>query len=127
MVRGERLIGRLAFDDIGESAEGIVMIFVEDAVEGALVEFAVGAPDVIDGGDGFALVVGGDEGFRVAGVVGFVGDDPAVEVAFAGEVEGEWVVVIPDFRNVVDLDEGIAAEGVVFVGGFLEESGWGGR
>ena len=99
------------------------MVYMEDAVEGALVEFAVGAPDVMDIGDGLAHVVGCDHGFRVAGVVGFVGDDPAVEVAFANEVEGGRVVVIPDFGNVVDLDEGVAAEGVVFVGGFLEEGG----
>ena len=85
------------------------MILMEYAVEGALVEFAVGAPNIMDIGDCLALVVGGDQEFWMAGVVGFVGDDPAVEVTFADEAGGKRVIVIPDFRNIIDLDEGVAA------------------
>jgi len=49
------------FDDFGEAAEGVVAVLVVDAVENALVELAVLAPDVVAVGDGFAFVVGGDD------------------------------------------------------------------
>ncbi len=96
---------------------------MEDAVEDAGLEFAVGTPDVVAVGDGFAFVVGGDDGFRVAVGVGFVADDPVVEETFGGEMEGGGVVVVPDFRNVVDGDLGVAVEEVVLVASFLEEVG----
>jgi len=53
--------------------------------------------------------------------MGFVADGPAVPEALGGEVEGGFVVVIPDFWDVVDGDLGVAVEGVVGVGGFLEQ------
>ena len=96
------------FIDFGEAAEGIVFVFVEDAVEDACLEFAIGAPDVVAVGDGLALVVGGDDGFRVAVGVGFVADDPVVEEAFGDEMEGGFVVFIPDLWDVIDGDLGVA-------------------
>ena len=98
-----------------------------DAVEGALVEFAVLAPNVVAVGHGLAFVVGGDDGFRVAVVEVSVGDEPAVPETLLFEAEGFGIVVIPDPGFVVDGDGGVAAEGVVGVGGFLEEfCRWGG-
>ena len=96
------------FVDFGEAVEGVVFVFVEDAVEEAGLEFAIGAPDVVAVGDGLALVVGGDDGFRVAVLEGFVADDPVVEEAFGDEVERGLVVVVPDFWDVVDGDLGVA-------------------
>lgn len=93
---------------------------VVDAVEGALVELAVGTPDIVAVGDGFAFVVGGDDRLGVAIIEGFVGDDPAVPVTLFNEAEGFEIVVVVDPWLVVDGDEGVAAEGVVGVGGFLE-------
>ena len=90
------------FVDFGEATEGVVFVFVEDAVEDAGLEFAVGAPDIVAVGDGLAVVVGGDDGFRVAVGVGFVADDPVVEEAFGDELEGDGVVVIPDLWDIVD-------------------------
>jgi hypothetical protein len=90
---------------------------VVDAVEDALVELAVGTPDVVAIGDDLALVVSGDDGFRVAVVVRFVADDPAVPKALGGEVEGGLIIVIPDPGFVVDGDGRVTAEGVVAVGG----------
>jgi hypothetical protein len=55
----------------------VVAVLVVDAVEGALVELAVLAPDVVAVGDGLALVVGGDDGFGVAVVLLAVGSAPA--------------------------------------------------
>ena len=111
------------FIDFGEPAEGVVAVLVVDTVENALVQLAVGTPDVVAVGDGLAFVVGGDNGLGVAVGVGFVADDPAVEKALGGEVEGGFVVVIPDFRDVVDGNLGVAVEEVVFVIGGLEVGG----
>ena len=80
-----------------------------DAVEDALVELTVLAPDVVAVGDGFAFVVGGDDGFGLAIIEGLVGDDPVVPVALADEAEGFGIVVVVDFWFVVDGDEGVAA------------------
>ena len=114
----------IGFDDFGEATEGVVVIFVEDAIEYAGLQFAVGTPDIADVFDFFTFGVEGDEGFRVAVRI-FVMDDPAVEETFGGELEGCLVVVIPDFGDVVDGDLGVAVEKVVFVVGFLEEGGGG--
>lgn len=111
------------FVDFGEATERIVFVFVENAVEDVGLEFAIGTPNVVAFGDGFALVVGGDDGFGVAVGMGFVADDPAVEETLGGELERGFVVVIPDLWDVVDGDLGVAVEEVVLVTGFLEE-GW---
>ena len=114
------------FVDFGETAEGIVFVFVEDAVEDAGLEFAIGTPDIVAVGDDLALVVGGDDGLGMAVRVGFVADDPVVKEAFGDELERGLVVVVPDFWDVVDGDLGVAVEEVVFVMGGLE-MGWLGR
>lgn len=113
------------FDDFGEAPEGVVTVLVVDAVEDALVELAVGTPDVVAVGDGSAFFVGGDDGFRVAIRVGFVADDPVVEESLLREPEGGLVVVIPDFRDLVNGDLGIAVDEVVLVVGGLEVGGGG--
>ena len=79
----------MGFVDFGEAAEGVVTVLVVDAVEDALVELAVRTLNVVAVGDGLALVVGGDDGFRVAVRVGFVADDPVVEETLLGEMGGE--------------------------------------
>lgn len=117
------IFGGFGLVDFGEAAEWIISVLVVDAVEDALVELAVLAPHVVAVGDGLSLVVGGDDGFGVAVGVGFIADDPAVEEAFGGEAEGGFVVVIPDFGDVVDRDLGVAVEEVVFVLGGLEVGG----
>lgn len=75
-------------------------------------------------GDGFAFVIGGDDGFRVAVFEMLVGDDPAVGVAFPQQAEGFGIVVVVDFWFAVDGDEGVAVEEIVGVGGGLEVSCW---
>jgi hypothetical protein len=75
------LVCHLGLDDFGEAAEGLVAVLVVDAVEGALVELAIGTPYVVAIGDGLAFFVGGDDGFGVAAVLLAVGRAPAVPEA----------------------------------------------
>jgi hypothetical protein len=79
----------LGFVDFGEAAEGVVAVLMVNAVEDALVELAILAPDVVAVGDGLAFVVGGDDGLGVAVRVGFVADDPVVPETLLGEMGGE--------------------------------------
>lgn len=135
LVRG-KLVGKtptllelwgFGFVDFGEAAEGVVTVLVVDAVEDALIELSVRTPNVVAIGDNFALVVGSEDGFRVAIVEVFVGDEPTVPEALLFGAEGLGIVVVPDAGFVVDRDCGVAAERVVGVGGFLEEFvRWGG-
>lgn len=121
------VFGDFGFDDFAEAAEWVVAVLVVNAVEDALVELAVLAPDVMAVGDGFSLVVGRDDGLGVAVVEVLVSDDPVVPIALADEAESFGIVVVVDLGFVVDGDQGVATEIVVGVGGFLEEMGcWGG-
>jgi len=98
---------------------------VVNAVEDAVGESTVVAPDVTAVGDDFALAVGGDDGFRPAVVEMPVVDPPAVPKALPMQAERLGVIVIPNPGFAVDGDGGVAAEIVVGVGGFLNEGGWG--
>jgi hypothetical protein len=112
-------------DDLGQATEGVVAVLVVNAVEDAVGESTVVAPDVTAVGDDFALAVGGDDGFRPAVVEMPVVDPPAVPKALPMQAERLGVIVIPNPGFAVDGDGGVAAEIVVGVGGFLNEGGWG--
>lgn len=101
----------------------VVAILVMKAVEDALIEFAVFAPEVVAVGNNLALFVSGDNGLRVAVFKMLIGDDPAVPIALSLQAEGFGVVVVVDLGFAVDGDLGVAVEEVVLVDGFLEESG----
>jgi hypothetical protein len=75
------VVCHLGLDDFGEAAEGVVAVLLVNANEGALVQHAIGTPDVVAAGDGAALVDGGDDGFGVAAVLLAVGSAPAAPEA----------------------------------------------